>query len=179
MIHGCASIDHWYRDVPRSSRLPTLLGFTVLLVWGCGFGLWAATAPLASAVVASGSFVATGQNKQVQHLEGGIIREMLVREGDVVEENQSLLRLDDTGVKAKLRRLVLRRYRLLAKSARLEAEINSYGTLRAPQELANKASDPVVASIIHAEGTELAARRASLLLQEELLRKEIAALQET
>src|SRR5207247_2555694 len=76
-------------------------------------GLWAATAPLASAVVASGSFVATGQNKQVQHLEGGIIREILVKEGDVVEANQSLIRLDDTPVKSKLRRLVLQRYRLI------------------------------------------------------------------
>src|SRR5437660_11905480 len=112
MIHGCASIDHWYRDVPRSSRLPTLLGFTVLLIWALGFGVWAATAPLASAVVASGSFVATGQNKQVQHLEGGIIRELLVKEGDTVEANQPLVRLDDTVAQSKLRRLVTRRSRL-------------------------------------------------------------------
>jgi HlyD family type I secretion membrane fusion protein len=179
MLHGCPSIHEWYRDVPRSARLPTALGFSLLLIMGCGFGAWATMAPLASAVVASGSFVATGQNKQVQHLEGGIIREMLVREGDLVQANQSLLRLDDTGVKAKLRRLILRRYRLLAKSARLEAEINSYETLRAPQELANKGTDPVVASIIHAEATELTAWRTSLLLQEELLKKEIAGLQET
>ena len=91
MIHGCPSIDHWYQNVPRSARWPTLLGFLVLLVWGFGFGAWAAMAPLASAVVASGSFVATGQNKQVQHLEGGIIREMLVKEGDIVEADQPLL----------------------------------------------------------------------------------------
>src|SRR5258705_4173808 len=135
MIHGCAGIDHWYRDVPRSARLPTLLGFMVLLVWGCGFGLWAATAPLASAVVASGSFVATGQNKQVQHLEGGIIREILVKEGDMVEANQSLIRLDDTAVKSKLRRLVLQRYRLIAASARLEAEIDSSDRLQVPAAL--------------------------------------------
>src|SRR5258705_11870209 len=114
MIHGCAGIDHWYRDVPRSARLPTLLGFMVLLVWGGGFALWATTAPLASAVVASGSFVATGQNKQVQHLEGGIIREMLVKEGDLVTQGQVLLRLDDTSAKSKLRRLELRKFRLLA-----------------------------------------------------------------
>ena len=121
MLDGCPNIDQWHRDVPRSSRWPIALGVCVLLVWGFGFGAWAAVAPLDGAVVASGSFVATGQNKQVQHLEGGIIRKMLVNEGDLVEEGQPLLRLDDTAVKAKLRSLVLRRYRLIAMAARLTA----------------------------------------------------------
>src|SRR5262245_4405725 len=108
MLHGCPSIDQWHRDVPRSARFPLVFGFSLLAMAGLGFGGWAATAPLASAVVASGSFVATGQKKQVQHLEGGILREMLVREGDTVQVNQPLLRLDATTVKAKLRRLLLR-----------------------------------------------------------------------
>jgi membrane fusion protein, type I secretion system len=179
MIHGCTSIDQWYRDVPRSSRLPTVLGFTVLLAWGCGFGFWAATAPLASAVVASGSFVATGQNKQVQHLEGGIIREILVKEGDVVEANQSLIQLDDTAVKSKLRRLVLQRYRLIAASARLKAEIDSSDKVQFPAALAEDAKDPIVRSTFEAQEIEFKARRASLLAQEEVLRKEIAGLQES
>src|SRR5258708_38455579 len=169
MIHGCPSIDNWHRDVPRSARLPTVLGLSLLLVWGCGFGAWATMAPLASAVVASGSFVATGQNKQVQHLEGGIIREMLVKEGDVVEANQPLLRLDDTAVKSKLRRLVLRKYRLIATSARLKAEIELSDTLELPAALVNEASNPIVQSIFQAQETELKARRTSLFAQEEIL----------
>jgi membrane fusion protein, type I secretion system len=136
MIHGCPSIDHWYGNVPRSARLPTALGALVLVLWVFGFGAWAAMAPLASAVVASGSFVATGQNKQVQHLEGGIIREMLVREGELVQANQPLLRLDDTAVKSKLRRLILKQYRLIAVSARLEAEMQSSDKLQLPAALA-------------------------------------------
>ena len=96
MIQGCPAIHTWHHDVYRSARGPIVLGVVILLVWVCGFGVWATVAPLASAVVASGSFVATGQNKQVQHLEGGIIRQLLVKEGDVVEANQPLLRLDDT-----------------------------------------------------------------------------------
>ncbi len=179
MIHGCPSIDSWHREVPRSARLPTVLGLSLLLVWGCGFGAWATMAPLASAVVASGSFVATGQNKQVQHLEGGIIREMLVKEGDVVEANQPLLRLDDTAVKSKLRRLVLRKYRLIATSARLKAEIELSDTLELPAALVNEASNPIVQSIFQAQETELKARRTSLFAQEEILRKEIAGLQES
>src|SRR5262245_26335286 len=101
MLDGCPNIDQWHRDVPRSSRLPIALGVCVLLLWGIGFGTWAGLAPLDGAVVASGSFVATGQNKQVQHLEGGIIRKVLVNEGDLVEEGQPLLRLDDTAIRAK------------------------------------------------------------------------------
>ena len=64
-------------------------------------------------MVTSGKFVAAGQNKQVQHLEGGILREILVREGDLVEAGQPVMRLDDTAAQARLRRLMLRRLRLL------------------------------------------------------------------
>jgi HlyD family type I secretion membrane fusion protein len=178
MIHDCPSIDRWHRDVPQSTRVPTALGFSVLIVWACGFGIWASLAPLASAVVASGSFVATGQNKQVQHLEGGIIREMLVKEGDLVEANQPLLRLDDTVANSKLRRLILRKYRLVATSARLDAEINSSDRLQLPAELAKEKTDPAVKSILQAQETELTARRANLFAQKEVLRREIAGLQE-
>jgi HlyD family type I secretion membrane fusion protein len=178
MMQGDPRIERWYRDVPRSARLPTVLGLAVLLVWALGFGLWAALAPLASAVVASGSFVATGQNKQIQHLEGGIIRQIMVKEGDLVERDQPLIRLDDTAPRSKLRRLILQRYRLIATSARLEAEIESTGELRVPDALADEASDPVVKAIFQAQEAEFNARRVSLLAQEEVLRKEIAGLQE-
>ena len=79
MIQDCPAIHAWHRDVQHSARGPIAIGALILLIWALGFGVWATTAPLASAVVASGSFVATGQNKQVQHLEGGIIRELLVK----------------------------------------------------------------------------------------------------
>jgi hypothetical protein len=125
------SIGAWCRGVPLSATWPILAGIGILVVWlGC-FGVWAGVAPLNSAVVASGTFVATGQNKQVQHFEGGIIREIAVKEGDVVEANQVLVRMDDTAANAKLRRLVLKKYRLLAMKARLEAEMRSSETIGA------------------------------------------------
>ncbi len=61
-----------------------------------GFSLWAFRAPLAAAVISQGSFVATGQNKIVQHLEGGIIKEIMIREGDRVTTGQLLVRLEAT-----------------------------------------------------------------------------------
>ena len=179
MIPGCPSMDTWYRDVPRSTRLPTIIGFTVLFLWVAGFGAWAAIAPLASAVVTSGYFVAIGQNKQVQHLEGGIIRELLVKEGEIVDANQNLVRLDDTAAKSKLRRLVLRKYRLIASSARLNAELASAAQIELAPELKEQLNDPAVRAIVDAQVLELKARRASLEGQEEVLRKEIAGLLES
>jgi HlyD family type I secretion membrane fusion protein len=136
-------------------------------------------APLEGAVVASGSFVATGQNKQVQHLEGGIIREMLVGEGDLVEAGQILVRLDDTAAHAKLRRLVLRQIRLTAMTAQLRAEIEGSDRMQLPASLPAPASDPEVKAILESQESELKARRQSLAAQEAVLKREIAGFEES
>jgi membrane fusion protein, type I secretion system len=179
MLHDCPSVDEWHHGVRTSIRLPAIFGGVVLVAWSLGFGAWASLAPLQGAVVASGSFVPTGQNKQVQHLEGGIIREMLVKEGDLVEKDQLLLRLDDTAANAKLRRLVLREYRLLAQTARLRAEIGGSDRLELPGDLIKASDDPEVAAIIKGQTDELNARKASRADQEEVFRKEIAGLKES
>ena len=172
-------MDTWYRGVPRSTRLPTVMGFAVLFLWFAGFGAWAAIAPLASAVVTSGYFVAIGQNKQIQHLEGGIIRALLVKEGDVVEAGQNLVRLDDTSAKSKLRRLVLRKYRLIASFGAAQCgDRVAVGADRAAAGIDRGNERPAVRAIVEAQTLELKARRASLDGQEEVLRKEIAGLQE-
>lgn len=179
MSEPYSEISQWHRDVPRSSKLPVLIGVGVLLAWGAGFGVWAATAPLDGAVVATGRFVATGQNKQVQHLEGGILRETLIKEGDLVEPNQPLVRLDDTAVNAKLRRLQLRHSRQLAIQARLKAEIVSRDEIEVPSELALNNTDPEIKAIVDGQEMELVARRSKLQAEEMVLRKEITALQES
>ena len=90
----------WYDSLPRSTKFPTVGGIVILAVALMGFGVWGNIAPIAGAVVASGVFVATGQNKIIQHLEGGVIREIYVREGDIVEPGQVLIDLDDTTARA-------------------------------------------------------------------------------
>ena len=138
------STGEWYRGVPLSAKWPIFTGLAMLVVWlGC-FGVWAGVAPLNSAVVTSGTFVATGQNKLVQHLEGGIIREIAVKDGDTVEANQVLVRMDDTAANSKLRRLVLKKYRLLAMKARLEAEMSSSETIETPAAFSASARDPEI-----------------------------------
>ena len=89
---SAASEGTWYDSLPRSTRLPTIAGVLIMAVVTMGFGVWGNMAPIAGAVVASGVFVVTGQNKIVQHLEGGVIREIYVREGDTVEAGQTAAR---------------------------------------------------------------------------------------
>lgn len=169
----------WYADVPRSTRLPTLMGIGILVATVAGFGIWGSLAPIAGAVVTPGAFVATGQNKIVQHLEGGVIQEILVREGDVVEPGQTLLQLDETSPRAELRRLALKQAHLLATEARLRAEIAEGGELSLPAELASRqGADPEVATIIKAQRSTLDARRKSLQSEIDSIRSGIDALQE-
>lgn len=175
-LHG---LDDWHADVPRSMRAPILAGLLVLVVCCFGFTLWALYAPISGAVVTSGVFVVTGQNKQIQHLEGGILRDVLVREGDIVEAGQTLVQLDDTGPNVRLRRLVVREYRLLMTRARLEAQIGGMRDLIVPAALAEHAGDHEVKGVIDRQRAELHANRARLASEKEVLRKEIAGLRES
>ena len=173
-----SGFDAWQVHVPRTIRRPTVMGLGVLVIWMLCLAIWAAIAPLDGAVLASGSFVATGQNKEVQHLEGGIVRKMMVREGEIVDEGNVLVELDDTQAKAKLRRLVLRYYRLLAMQSRLEAQIRATAALELPEPLLARASDPEIKDIIERQRLELRARRDNQADKEAVLRREIAALKE-
>ncbi|SDE12461.1 HlyD family type I secretion periplasmic adaptor subunit [Limimaricola pyoseonensis] len=146
----------WFAEVPRSVRGHAIFGIVLLILTFGGFGLWAFQAPLAAAVIAPGSFVATGQNKIVQHLEGGIIEEILVDEGDRVEAGQLLLRLDGTQAAAAERELQLRQWRLEATEARLLAEEQGLEAIRFPAHLEAARGDFAVAGIL--DGQELSFR---------------------
>lgn len=172
--------DAWQSDVRYSIQRPRRYGLAIVLTVLVIFGGWAVLAPLDGAVVASGSFVASGQNKEIQHLEGGIIRDLLVREGDLVAPNQVLLRLDETPAKAKLRRLVVRKHRLLAMQARLDAQIQGRDAAVLPAELAAAAeTDPEINPIFERQKMELKVRRLKQADEEEILRREIAGLSES
>ena len=80
----------------RRSAARVLAGVLILAMFFVGFGSWAALAPLSSAAVAPGAVRVESNRRTVQHLEGGIIAELRVREGDVVQADQVLIRLDRT-----------------------------------------------------------------------------------
>lgn len=167
----------WYSEVPRSIWKHTTAGVVLVAVAFGGFGTWAATAPLAAAVIAQGSFVATGRNKVVQHFEGGIIKELLVKEGDQVVENQPLVLLDETAAKAKKRELFLRRVRLEATAARLAAQSEAADTMTLPDFLGDLKDDQDVSSLVLTQQLNFKAQRLKLATELSLLRQNIKALE--
>jgi HlyD family secretion protein len=168
--------DLWYQDVPRSIGKQAFFGFLLLVLTFGGFGSWALLAPLAAAVIAQGSFVATGQNKIVQHLEGGIISEILVQEGDHVTEGQIMLSLDQTLALATNRELDLRRIRLEATQTRLVAEHEHHEALTFPAHLEAERDDPEVAMILDGQSLAFQASTASLANDVSVIARNLEAL---
>ena len=107
---------------------------TVLLIFG-GFGTWASVAPLDSAAIGSGVVSVENYRKTVQHLEGGIVREIKVRDGALVVKDQVLLTLDDTQPKAQLEVLRGQLFSALAREARLVAQRDRASRPAFPAEL--------------------------------------------
>src|SRR5690242_8430325 len=157
--------EHWYADVPRSTRFHSVFGYGAIAAVILGFGFWSTNAMIASAVVANGAFVSTGQNKVVQHLEGGVIKEILVHEGDIVDPGQVMIRLDDTAPLAELRRLALKHAMDSAMIARLSAEMRGDDQVVFPQDPIAKEADVNVSTIVEAQRLTFYARRKNLLLQ--------------
>jgi HlyD family type I secretion membrane fusion protein len=167
----------WYGGVPRSIRTPVLTGALLVALAFGGFGTWAATAPLSAAVVAQGSFVATGENKVVQHLEGGIIKDLMVREGDKVIAGQSLLLLDETAAHAATKQLQLRLIRLEAIRARLSAEALSLDEFEPPDSVRDHLDNPEIAAVVESQRTNFRSGREKLLNETALIEQNIAAIQ--
>lgn len=99
------------------------------------FGIWATFAPLNSAAYAPGSVTVRSYKKVVQHLEGGIVSDILVQDGDFVEQDQPLLILDDTQAVAQLEIANTQFIALKAREARLIAERDGHDSINYPTEL--------------------------------------------
>ena len=171
-----ALLNGWTRNLDQSIAKPARIGMMMMFVFVGVLGLWMTTAPLSSAVVARGSFVATGQNKIVQHLEGGLIRKILVNEGDKVEAGQALVEMDDTTSRADEQRLSIKRATLLAAKARLDAEREGMDDIVFPAELQDMGGDPEVAKSVQAQQSLFASRREEFNGQREINERQIAAI---
>ena len=107
------------RDDLPSLQKPIAAGGLVILVGFAGFLLWAALVPLEGGVVASGRLVGETDRQTVQHLDGGIVSEILVKEGDRVEAGQVLLRLETLADRERVGVLARKHSNLLVRQARL------------------------------------------------------------
>ncbi len=115
-----------------SIRRHVIFAVSVILFLVLGVGGWAATANLTGAVIASGTFVVERNVKKVQHSYGGIVAKINVKNGDVVEAGDVLIRLDDTQISAEIGIIRSQLTELRARSARLEAERENRASLIMP-----------------------------------------------
>ncbi|MEM7523075.1 MAG: HlyD family type I secretion periplasmic adaptor subunit [Pseudomonadota bacterium] len=98
------------------------LGLTTLVVLIFGFGAWSAFANIAGAIVGQGKLKVESERQIVQHPEGGVVKEILVKEGDTVQAGDVLIRLDDKLLNADLAIAEGQLYEIVSRSGRLEAE---------------------------------------------------------
>lgn len=164
---------------PVSARGTIIAGLALVLFTFFGAGVWAATAPLASAVTAPGTVIFAGKRRIIQHLEGGIIKELHVLEGDEVKANDLLITLDETPAKAMAARLRTQLDTQLALEARLMAEQAGTDEVVFPAELTDRTDDLKVAQIVAGQRQEFDERRKTLLGTVELLEQKIGQLGRT
>jgi HlyD family secretion protein len=148
---------------PRTRGL-VLFGLTAITIFVGGFVAWSVMAPLSEAAIAPGQIKVEGQRRTIQHLEGGIVREILARDGDVVHRGQPLLRLDDVQSGSTLESLRGQYWAYLAQVARLNAELGRAETIAYPEVL-RTAEGARAAEAMTNQQTLFEARRAALVAQ--------------
>lgn len=148
----------------------------IVLVFGF-FGAWMTFAPLAGAIVATGTVKVDLNRKTIQHFEGGIVKEIRVRDGDHVKAGDTLIVVSDKRVNATVEVLQGQMDAEMAKSARLQAERDWLDTITFPPALLERARLPDVAQLINSEQTFFDTQRNSLLKQLELLEQQSAEAQ--
>ncbi len=145
----------------RELRRSAIVGFAVVIAFFVIGGGWAATAPLSAAAIASGVVSPEGSTRTVQHLEGGIIREIRVREGDKVQKGDVLMVLEDVQAQAEVGALSNRLEMLAAREARLEAERNGADEIRFDHPALADRDDPGVREIIAQQMNQFRTRKAT------------------
>jgi HlyD family type I secretion membrane fusion protein len=151
-----------------------LAGFAVIVLGVAGLGAWAAMAPLSGAVIAPGFVKVDMNRKVVQHQEGGIVKAILVRDGDRVQRGQPLVLIEDVRVDATVDLLRTQLDGERAKAARLEAERTVQAAVQFPADLVQRAGEAKVAEILQRERSVFRARRDALDSQVAVLRRQIA-----
>ena len=149
-------------------------GLVVLGLGFCGFLLWAAFAPLDEGVPSQGAVAIDTKRKAVQHQSGGIVREVLVREGDHVREGQRLVRLDDALMRANYEATRHRYLGLRAMQGRLVAEQRGVDTIAYHPDLVKEAADPLIAMQMATQQQLFTSRRAALRADLQAMQEGIA-----
>ncbi|WP_406857373.1 HlyD family type I secretion periplasmic adaptor subunit [Alsobacter sp. KACC 23698] len=164
---------------PASSdyRTIAIAGYVVIATCIGGLFLWAGLTKLDSAVVANASVSLDSRRKVMQHLEGGMIKQINVKEGQLVQEGEVLVRLDDTQARASLDLVRNQLDAVIAQEARLIAERDVAAEVTYPEELNSRASSPSVRKIIDDQNAQFRERRNSLRSQIDVLQSRVHQLE--
>lgn len=153
------------RETNVSPRAIILVGVGLLLFFFGSFALWAWLAPLHSAVITQGEVTFKGKRQAVQHLEGGIVKKILVKDGDTVKAGQPLILLEDDQVRPIVAMLEGQSATEAAAMARLDAEKNDAPAVSFPKGLP--------ANVIQTETKLFLARREAFQSQVEVLKSQL------
>jgi membrane fusion protein, epimerase transport system len=159
-----------------SCRGAALAGWLTIALFFGGLGVWAGLAPLDGAVVGNGVVKVEGNRKSVQHLDGGIVKEQRVKEGDRVAAGEVLIVLDDSQARAEFEVLSEQYLVLRATEVRLLAELAGETELIMPPELAARQQDLYARSIWAGQIKQFESRRAAIEGQRKVIGEKILQL---
>ena len=174
IIRALLPADPSSDDIPTDYWPAIWAGWAIVVLTFAALSAWSSWAPLSTAAIAQGTVVVDGNRKSIQHLEGGIVKQILVRDGDPVEAGQLLVRLDDTQPRAMLALLRGRHDAARAQEARLLAERDGAVAIAFPADLAERAAaERDAADIVDGQKQLFTARRLSISGQVSILESRI------
>ena len=163
----------------KTDTLPYVrLGWWVIVLGIGGFLVWATLAPLDKGVPLSGTVTVASSKKAVQHLTGGVVESILVKEGDVVKAGDVLVRLNAVQAKANAEIVRVQYFSARTAQARLTAERDNKKIIVFPPELQSAKADPRVASSIALQQQLFNSRQTAIAIELSALDENIAGLQQ-
>ena len=156
----------------RSAGFYVRAGWVLTLVGAGSFFLWASLAPLDEGIAVQGTVVVSGKRKAVQSLGGGVMRQILVREGQRVQQGEPLFRLDQTQVEADVQSLRAQYRMAWASQARWQSERDNLARVSFPAQL-SQAADPRLALVLEGQQQLFSSRREAFAREQAALKASI------
>jgi HlyD family secretion protein len=163
-------------EVAANVRGYIAAGLAVLFFLVGGLGVWAASTTISGAVIGSGLVVVESNVKKVQHPSGGIVGEILVKNGSTVKAGDVLIRLDETLTRTNEQMISKQLDQLLMREARLKAERDGSDIVTVPAILASRTFEADVAEIVNGEQSLFTSRRESQAGQLSQLKERVGQL---
>lgn len=157
-------------------RFWIITGYLFLIIFIGGLFTWALTSSISGAVIAQGIIGVEGKAKTIQHLTGGIVKKILISNGDVVASGDLLIQLEDTDIRANLAIITDSFYKTHALIARLEAERDLSKSIKFPKILLDVSDDEQVKQAINGQLLQFAIRAKSMKGRAQVMGQKIVQL---